>query len=204
MDLLRIGIPLLALVAPMSAHADGAVFSFVDAQGVLHLSNAPEDLQTRAASKPAELPGKPARDELARSAAREHAQRYDSVVIQSAERFGIEAALVHAIIAVESGYDSKAVSPRGARGLMQLMPETARRYGVADAFDPDSNVRGGTRYLADLMKLFDNDVRLALAAYNAGEGAVLRHGGRIPPYAETVGYVSRVVATYDKLRSRSM
>ncbi len=204
MDILRIGIPLVVLVSPMAAQAEGAVFSFVDAQGVLHLSNAPEDLRARAASKPAELPGKPTRDEIARSASRDHAQRYESVVLRSAQRYGIEAALVHAVIAVESGYDSKAVSPRGARGLMQLMPDTARRYGVDDAFDPDSNVRGGTRYLADLMKLFDNDVRLALAAYNAGEGAVHRHGGRIPPYAETVGYVSRVVAAYDKLRSRSM
>jgi soluble lytic murein transglycosylase-like protein len=125
---------------------------------------------------------------------------YGAVVAQLAARYGIEAALLHAVIAVESGYNARAVSPRGAAGLMQLMPQTARRYGVADVFDPVDNVRAGARYLADLLKLFDNDLTLALAAYNAGEGAVLKHGRRIPPYRETTAYVPRVLEFYHRLR----
>ena len=84
---------------------------------------------------------------------------------------------------------------------MQLMPETARRYGVVNVFDPADNVRAGARYLAYLMELFDNDLSLALAAYNAGEGAVIRYGRRIPPFRETANYVSKVIATFERLQS---
>jgi soluble lytic murein transglycosylase-like protein len=108
--------------------------------------------------------------------------------------------LLHAVISVESGYNARAVSKRGAAGLMQLMPETARRFGVADVFDPADNVRAGAQYLIALLKLFDNDLRLALAAYNAGEGAVIKYGRRIPPYRETAAYVPRVVGFYEKFR----
>lgn len=108
--------------------------------------------------------------------------------------------LLDAIIVVESGYHPDAVSPKGAMGLMQLMPDTAKRFEVEDPFDPAENMRGGARYLRWLMDRFDGELKLALAAYNAGEGAVERHGNQIPPYQETQGYVVRVLNLYDRGR----
>ena len=102
--------------------------------------------------------------------------------------------LLHAVIAVESNYDARAVSPKGAKGLMQLMPGTAYRFGVGDPFDPEQNVRGGATYLRSLLDMFNGDARLALAAYNAGEAAVIRAGHRIPDFAETQAYVPKVLA----------
>ena len=108
----------------------------------------------------------------------------------------------------ESAYQPDAVSHKGAVGLMQLMPGTAERYGVSDRHDPVQNLSGGTRYLRDLLEMFDNDLQLALAAYNAGENAVIRYGNKIPPYNETQGYVRKVIRFYndmngsDKLASR--
>jgi|OpeIllAssembly_1097287.scaffolds.fasta_scaffold21643_2 hypothetical protein len=116
-----------------------------------------------------------------------------------APSYGLEPALLLAVISAESGFRSKAVSPKGAQGLMQLMPATARRLGVRDPFDPEQNVRGGARYLNQLLRLFGNDLRLALAAYNAGEDAVMRHGRSVPPYPETQQYVTRVLGRYDAL-----
>jgi soluble lytic murein transglycosylase-like protein len=113
-----------------------------------------------------------------------------------ADEFGLDAALIDAVISVESGYTPHAVSPKGAVGLMQLMPQTARRFGVSDVRDPGQNIRGGARYLRYLLDTFGGDLELALAAYNAGEGSVLRHGMRIPPFAETIDYVRKVRARY--------
>ena len=119
----------------------------------------------------------------------------------AARQAALDPALVHALIYVESRYNPAARSPKGAVGLMQLLPATALRYGVADpARAPEANLRAGTRYLGDLMTLFDRRVDLALAAYNAGENAVLRHGLRIPPYRETREYVPAVLAKYRELK----
>ena len=122
---------------------------------------------------------------------------YSSLVWGAARQTALDPALVHAIIFVESRYDAAARSPKGAIGLMQVLRETAVRYGVADpARSPEANVTAGTRYLQDLMQLFDGRLDLVLAAYNAGENAVVRYGHRIPPYRETQAYVPAVLAKY--------
>jgi hypothetical protein len=122
-------------------------------------------------------------------------RQYAPLVDDMARQHQLKPGLVHAVITVESAYDPKAVSHAGAMGLMQLMPETAKRYGVSDPHDPKQNISGGVRYLSDLLQQFGN-LRLALAAYNAGEGAVQRYGNRVPPFKETRSYVSSVLRYY--------
>lgn len=118
-----------------------------------------------------------------------------ALAIESARRHGLDPDLVLAVISVESAFRKEAVSPKGAQGLMQLMPATARELGVKDAFDPAQNLDAGARYLTALLEQFHGDVKLALAAYNAGPGAVKRHGG-IPPYRETRQHVEKVLERY--------
>ncbi|WGZ96399.1 MAG: lytic transglycosylase domain-containing protein [Candidatus Thiothrix putei] len=120
-----------------------------------------------------------------------------------AEKYGVSADMVKAVIAVESCYNSTAVSPKGAQGLMQLIPATAERFGVSDAFDTRENIHGGTRYLSWLMKRYDGDLYKAIAAYNAGEGAVDKYQG-IPPYHETQHYVRKVLAVYNGLSGQEI
>lgn len=121
---------------------------------------------------------------------------YASSIQAAARASDLDPALIHAVIRAESGYNPSARSSKGAVGLMQLMPETAQRYGVINRLDPVQNIRGGTSYLRDLLRMFNNDLHLALAAYNAGEGAVVKYGNRVPPFAETVAYVPRVISYY--------
>src|SRR6266542_5838372 len=118
---------------------------------------------------------------------------YDGVIAAESKRFGVDASLVSALIRAESNYQPRAVSRKGARGLMQLMPATANRLSLAHPFDPIANVRAGVRYLKELLDRFDHRPDLVLAAYNAGENAVETYGG-IPPYRETVGYVKRILS----------
>jgi len=129
---------------------------------------------------------------------------YREHVVEAAKATNLDPALIYAVMATESNYNARAVSNKGAMGLMQLMPDTARRYGVKekDIRQPDKNIRAGAQYLADLVQMFDGDLRLALAGYNAGENVVVRYGNRIPPYPETRAYVPRVLAHYDQLRLR--
>jgi soluble lytic murein transglycosylase-like protein len=127
-----------------------------------------------------------------------------SSIVQSASRIhGVEERLVHAVIWAESSYDAKAVSPSGAEGLMQLMPATAKHYGVRDSFDPAQNINGGVKHLRELLDRFEGDTELAVAAYNAGAYAVIRAGNRIPPYPETAKYVPKVIAYYHGLDQRT-
>jgi len=118
---------------------------------------------------------------------------YASLIENTAKRFSLHPELLHAVIRAESAYNPSAVSSAGAIGLMQLMPATAARYNVADIFDPVENVRGGAQYLRFLLDMFDHDLRLALAGYNAGENAVVKYGNKIPPYPETQQYVRKVL-----------
>jgi hypothetical protein len=126
---------------------------------------------------------------------------FREMITAAATRAGVDPALVGAMVAVESAFNPLAVSPKGAMGLMQLMPETARLYGVSNAFDPRQNLTAGARHLRDLLQLFSGDLARALAAYNAGAHAVLMHGG-IPPYRETLGFVRMVLARYQPARVR--
>mgnify|MGYP006291823431 FL=1 len=119
--------------------------------------------------------------------------RYAPIIAAAATRHGVDPSLVHAVIRAESAYRPRAQSHAGACGLMQLMPATAKRFGVRDIWDPEQNIEGGVAYLRFLQDLFAGDIRLALAAYNAGEGAVAKYGNRIPPYRETRAYVRRVL-----------
>ena len=129
--------------------------------------------------------------------AKKHDRRskWDPIIERYAEKYRIDPTLVRAVIQVESDFNPGCVSHKGARGLMQLMPETAKRFGVKKIHDPEENIHGGIRYLAYLTQLFSDDLPRALAAYNAGENAVLRHGG-IPPYNETQTYVKRAMTVY--------
>jgi soluble lytic murein transglycosylase-like protein len=131
------------------------------------------------------------------------AQPYAELVSAAATANQLPAALLHAVIKTESAYNPSAVSPKGAGGLMQLMPDTAREMGVTDVYDPKANIQGGARYLKRLMTLFDNDIALAVAAYNAGPQAVLSRGGVIPPFAETQRYVPSVLRQYRRLQGLS-
>lgn len=119
----------------------------------------------------------------------------DSIIIRASEREGIDPRFTHAVIWQESRYQPRAVSHAGAQGLMQLMPDTAKRFGCQDSNDPESNIKAGTKYLSWLLKRFDGNVELALAGYNAGEGAVDKYQG-IPPYKETQNYVRKITARY--------
>ncbi|HEX8843430.1 MAG TPA: lytic transglycosylase domain-containing protein [Pyrinomonadaceae bacterium] len=128
----------------------------------------------------------------------------DGFIVESGVRNGVDPVLLYAQMHTESSFKRGAISPKGARGLMQLMPFTAVRFGVKNIFDPKQNIEGGARYMRFLLDAFDGDVALALAGYNAGEGAVMKYGRRIPPYRETQEYVRRISQRYAKLRDGEM
>jgi hypothetical protein len=125
---------------------------------------------------------------------------YREIVKAAAARYAVDEELIASVIAAESNFDPKAISKKNARGLMQLLPETAARYGVKDIFDPQENIDAGTHYLSELLKQYNNDLVLALAAYNAGPEKVTQLG-RVPPYNETISYVKRVKTAYEKSKS---
>lgn len=197
-------LPLLSLTllfAPLPSGAN-SLYGFVDEAGVAHFSDFAADQRYRPLSGPA-LASRP-RHAVARRAgsAALAPPRLRSQVARIAGEHGVDPALALAVVEVESAGRADARSPKGALGLMQLMPATAQRYGVVDPLDPDDNLRGGIRYLRDLLAQFGN-TELALAAYNAGEGAVMRHGYVIPPFAETRAYVPRVLQRYAALQGEN-
>jgi len=179
-------------LAPRPARAD--IYTRTDADGVVHVTNVPEgkgwtlviEEERRAAVRP-----------VAREVAR---ARYEPFIAEAARLYAIPAALIRAVIETESSWRASATSRAGAIGLMQLMPATARSLGVADAFDPRQNILGGTRYLRILANKFAGDIVLTLAAYNAGEGRVMRK--MAPPFAVTRGYVDDVLRRYRAYKGR--
>lgn len=194
--MLRIAIILLTLFIAHTAVAD--IYKFVDKDGRIYYTDQPKNnkykriIKTRAQSF------------FSNYTPRIHAysavnkQRFSDLIEQAAFRHQVDPKLVHAVIQTESAYNSSAISSAGAVGLMQLMPDTARRFGVYDRNDPDQNVDGGTRYLKHLIGLFGPNLDLAVAAYNAGENAVIRYNNSIPPYPETQNYVKQVLALYNR------
>ncbi len=183
---------ILSLFAFISEARAGSIYSYVDKNGVWHFSNVPTDTHfTRMefTSKSATLYGTSRHKHHNRNAIK---KTYHSVVKKAAKSYGLDPGLVKAVIEAESGWNPYAVSPKGALGLMQLMPDTAQELMVYDPLDPEENIWGGSHYLSMLLEMFNGDVINALAAYNAGPGAVTRYGG-LPPYRETVNYVQRVL-----------
>ena len=126
----------------------------------------------------------------------------DSFIADSARRYSIDPLLILSQMNQESSFKARATSPKGASGLMQLMPFTARRMGVTDIYNPQQNIEGGVKYMRLLLNMFDNDLVLALAGYNAGEGAVIKYGNQVPPYKETMDYVRRIMARYRSVSTR--
>ncbi len=172
----------------------------MDEHGVVSFTNVPRGKKSKLVTKERKRPKVKAI--LPSDTSAERFTRYDAHIRQAATLYQIPEELVRAVIKVESDYDPRAVSRANARGLMQLIPETAERMMVTDIFDPRQNIFGGVRYLRVLANLFNGDLSLTIAGYNAGEGAVTRHGG-IPPYEETRHYVAKVLAYYRYFRSVS-
>jgi soluble lytic murein transglycosylase-like protein len=186
----RVLLVLTLLTAFWPSRADAQIYAWRDAHGTLVLSDRAIDQPTAVY----EVEGAPryvATTPVESTSARE---RYEPYVLEHSTRHSLSPELVRAVIQVESGYNPRALSAKGAMGLMQLMPQTARMLGVQRPYDPEQNIRGGTRYLRLLLDKYDGNVELALAAYNAGPGAVDRHGRRTPPYRETQNYVRKVTS----------
>ena len=182
---------LTVLSTPLTGHA--AVYFYEAADGTTHYSDQATDARYQlliADSNP-----QPNQVDVPTQRPR-GARSYEREIAAVARSTQVEAALLHAVIAVESNYNSRAVSPKGAVGLMQLMPATVRQYGVKNPMDALQNIQGGAQHLRKLLDYFSNNKSLALAAYNAGLGAVITHGGQIPPYAETRSYVPEVLRRY--------
>ena len=182
-----------ALVAwTWPSQADAQIYAWRDANGTLVLSDRSIDAPTtvyKVSGTPSYVTTRPAEDDGV-----SEDSRYEPLIQEHATRRALRPELVRAVIQVESGFNARALSPKGAMGLMQLMPATARSLGVNNPWDPAQNIRGGTDYLRQLLDEYDGNEELALAAYNAGAGAVAKYGRRIPPYRETRDYVRKVGA----------
>jgi soluble lytic murein transglycosylase len=177
----------LALCCSSPARAD--IYKWVDKEGVMHFTNVKSDGRYRLYIR------------TSRKSSTTYIRDYEGIIAQASKRFGLEPSLIKAVIKAESNFDDSAVSHKGAQGLMQLMPHTASDLNVQDPFDPAENIFGGTEYLSRMMRRFNNDKKLAVAAYNAGPEAVDNHKG-IPPYAETQNFVRRVMGYYQQYSSK--
>jgi soluble lytic murein transglycosylase-like protein len=180
----------LAVTVVVPDPGQGAIYFYVDENGVQHFSNVPGDPRYRLKDSAAGVP---------RSGS---VNRFDSLIHNAARRHEVDPLLIKAIVHAESGFDPYAVSEKGAKGLMQLMPETAREMQVVNPFDPEANILGGTRFLKKNLDRFNNDLELSLAAYNAGPGRV-QATGRIPGIRETQDFIKRVLEFYQHYKAAS-
>jgi len=178
----------LALLLSITTRVKGDIYRYVDKNGVIHFTNVKTDGRYRLYLR------------ASRKAPSVYIKDYEATILEASKRFEVELHLIKAVIKAESNFDHEAVSPKGAKGLMQLMPRTAEDMEVDDALNPEENILGGTRYLSLLLKRFKNDKVLALAAYNAGPDTVESYNG-IPPFPETRAFVKRVMAYYKSYRS---
>lgn len=193
-SLLRAPLPAIVVGWVFAQTPIGAeIFVHRDEQGITHFSDVPGDPRWVPLQVPTSIRKHPLNG-------RHQEYPFARLIGAQALQHGIDAALIRAVIKVESNFDPLARSQKGAVGLMQLLPQTARRYGVFDLYEPNENIRAGVRHLKLLMAKFRNDVRLSLAAYNAGAGAVTKHGG-VPPFPETIEYIGRVLRHYQRYRT---
>jgi soluble lytic murein transglycosylase-like protein len=194
-----LGRPLLVgllLCLPLSIEAE--IFKYRGPNGGIHFTDKPMKGNYRLLWRSGKKKAQNSRFSLVKM--RENKARVSPYIDNIAKQLHLHPGLLHAVVLIESAYDPKAVSRKGAQGLMQLMPATARRYGVENSYDPQQNIQGGAQYLKDLLKLFGYDIKLALAAYNAGENAVFKYGKKIPPYPETQNYVKKVLNAFERNR----
>src|ERR1700690_1463463 len=188
------------MLGAASAGAHSKIYTYLDSDGVRHYTDVPDDNRYKLLTFTSH--------DITQSgdhydpAVLARATQYDSIIEKAAVSASVEPNLLRAVIVVESGFNSRAGSKRGAVGLMQLMPATASRFGVSNPYDPRQNIHGGAQYLKFLINRFGQNVRLGLAAYNAGEEAVDRNGGQIPPFTETMAYVPRVLRIYQMLTAQ--
>jgi soluble lytic murein transglycosylase-like protein len=193
-----IGVLFVGCIGMANARAD--IFVFTDDNGTPHFSDVPNDARYQfylRSEQPATQVNEAQKIPATYSQNRD---RFTPEIRRAASLYQIDEALLHAVIAVESGYNTRIISKKGAVGLMQLMPDTAKRFKVNNSFDPAQNIRAGAQYLSKLLAQFDNNTQLALAAYNAGESNVRKYGGHIPPFAETIAYVPKVMGLYEGYR----
>lgn len=198
----------LVSLALLSAPCSADIYGFIDEHGSAHFSDVQLDSRYKLYMKTAPAPKTlapqanpetvPVQEPASGALMLKGHTRYAAMIAKVAREQKLDPALLHAVVSVESAYNPQAKSPKGATGLMQLMPDTAKRYGVSDLLNPLENLRAGARYLRDLLALFDKNLRLVIAAYNAGEGSVRRFGNAIPPFPETRAYVPRVLQHYER------
>jgi soluble lytic murein transglycosylase-like protein len=187
--MIKIAVILISLFISSESLAD--IYKFIDTDGRIYYTDKPKNslykriIRTRPINYAAAIPYIGV-----------NKKKFADLIAAAANRYQVDERLLHAVIQAESAYDAGAISSAGAVGLMQLMPDTARRYGVTNRNDPVQNIEGGTHYLRDLLRMFDSNLHLAVAAYNAGENAVIRHNNSIPPYPETQNYVKTVMSLY--------
>ena len=178
-----------------SSYAD--FYSYVDQKGVHHYTNIPPT------DKKYKLKWRTKKASVKPNGIYNYPKSYEKDILRAAKQHDVDPDLVKAVIKVESNFNSSAISRKGAMGIMQLMPDTAEGYSVDNPFNPKENIDGGTKYLKKLIEMFGGDLKLALAAYNAGENAVIKYGFRIPPYNETIDYVEKVLMHYNNLKENS-
>ncbi len=185
-------ISLFFLTIPLAGDSGADIYKYIDQEGVTHFTNIPAHSKYTLIIKE-----KPVHFNLGGQL-----EKFDAFILKAAERYGVDYALIKAVIKAESNFNPTAISRVGAKGLMQLMPGTAYALQVTDSFHPENNIDGGVRYLRYLLNVFKGDLQLALAAYNAGEKTVYRYNG-VPPYQETRTYIQRVLNFYQKYRDEN-